>query len=131
MWLFKIAEQYYLRDGKKIRTPKKLSSKGERIVASTLEKHGIAYEAQYRFHCLHTDFAIRKGSRLYFIEYDGAQHFRPVKKFGGVRSFIVQYIHDWLFNVQCKDEGIKLLRIRYDIPYSNIEEMILDFLEIE
>lgn len=127
MWLFELTEWYIKKKGIHYRTPKVFSSKGERMVASVLSKFGIEFQTQFPFHYLHVDFAIKKDGKLMFIEYDGIQHYQPIKKFGGLSRFIVQFIQDKLFNWQCKDEGIPLLRIKYNSSYRDIERKIIDF----
>ena len=124
MWLFELSEWYLKRKGIHYRTPKAFSSRGERMVASVLSKFGIEFQTQFPFHYLHVDFAIMKDGKLMFIEYDGIQHYQPVKKFGGMNSFIVQFIQDRLLNWQCKDEGIPMLRIKYNSSFRYIERKI-------
>lgn len=47
------------------------------------------------------------------IEYDGVQHFKPVKYFGGIDAFIDQKRRDSEKNQYCIDSQIKLIRISY------------------
>ena len=103
MWVFwlgnKIQDFKVKYLGKEIRIPSSKASKGERAV-----------------------------EKLYFIEYDGQQHYRPVKHFGGKRTFFYQRLRDIVEGWECKDRGIPLLRIKYNIPLSNIDSIILNFL---
>lgn len=108
---------------RKRRIPKSLSSKGEIMVAAVLDKLNLPYETQYELgYAYHADFAIHVNGNLSLIEYDGSQHYKPSKYFGGVRKFIVQRMHDIAANRECRKRGIPLLRIRYDAH--NIEHLI-------
>ena len=133
MWLFDILDKAVkILDrgrGRKHTAPKSLASRGERVVAAALEKHGIRYETQYKLgEFVHVDFAVHYKDKLFLVEYDGAQHYHPVKRFGGRRAFIFQRVHDIIENRECKDRKIPLLRIRYDVPYDKIESILLNFL---
>lgn len=132
MWVFRLGCKIqdfrvkYL--GKVFRVPSARASKGERAVEAVLKKHGYAYEMQYPFGYMHIDFCVKHGDKLYFIEYDGRQHYHPVKHFGGRRQFFRQRLRDIVEGWECKDRGIPLLRIRYDLPMERIEETVLEFL---
>ena len=110
--------------------PRGKASKGERAVAATLDKHGISYETQYRLgYYVHADFAIHCNGKTYIIEYDGRQHYHPVKYFGGRWRFFLQRWKDSLENLECKDRGYPLLRIRYDVPLEQVESIVMNFLK--
>ena len=47
------------------------------------------------------------------IEYDGEQHFMPIKWFGGDEGLENIKIRDGIKNKFCQDNNIKLLRISY------------------
>lgn len=47
------------------------------------------------------------------IEYQGSQHFKPNKFYGGINQFNKQIIRDELKFQQCKDNGITLLYFSY------------------
>ncbi len=110
--------------------PRCQESKGERETSKVLKKYGVPFETQKRFpECKHLnvlpfDFYVESLNLL--IEYDGEQHFSPVKRFGGKKAFkLVQY-RDSIKTKFAEDNGYILLRIRYD---ENIEEKLLPFLE--
>lgn len=132
MWVFwlgnKIQDFKVKYLGKEIRIPSSKASKGERAVAAVLDKHGFDYIMQYPFGYMHIDFCVKNEEKLYFIEYDGQQHYRPVKHFGGKKTFFYQRLRDIVEGWECKDRGIPLLRIKYNIPLSNIDSIILNFL---
>lgn len=134
MWVFWLGNKIqdikvkYLH--KEIRIPKSRASKGERAVAAALDKNGYIYELQYSFGYMHIDFCVWLEGKPYFIEYDGRQHYHPVKYFGGRRQFIFQRLHDIVEGWECKDRGIPLLRIRYDLPLCKVEKEVKKFLHI-
>ena len=77
---------------------KQKTSISEVEISNLLDVNGVNYERQYRFdECrskrsnrpLPFDFAIidENNSPRYLIEYDGEQHFKPVKLFGGEEKF--------------------------------------------
>ena len=108
---------------------KKTTSKGERAVAAALKKHGIPYESQYELgYYVHADFAIDLNGVTCIIEYDGRQHFLPVKFFGGRWRFFLQRLRDILENAECKSRNMPLLRIKYTLPLEQVEGVVIDFI---
>lgn len=105
---------------------KKIMSKSEYRIADYLDRLNVCYKTQYTFptckdkRVLPFDFAIlnKKGKVILLIEYDGEQHFKPVR-FGGQsikqakRNFKICKIHDRIKNRFCKRKKIPLLRISY------------------
>lgn len=96
--------------------------KGEKKVASILEELNVDYKRQYVFEDLYGafggklrfDFAIMENNSLKtLIEYDGMQHFKPIKYMGGIERFERQKLNDNLKNEYCRQHGIKLIRISY------------------
>jgi hypothetical protein len=107
--------------------PRCCLSKGEIIIEKYLKSHGVKYEYEKRFDdCknkqrLSFDFYIPE---LYIcIEYDGQQHFYPVKYFGGKRKFLITKKHDKIKTDYCKKNNIKLLRIPF-YEINNIEKIL-------
>lgn len=94
------------------------TSSGECKVMSYLDLHHITYD--YGYICkhlifkehLHFDFWLPKYKIA--IEYDGEQHFRPIKYFGGKRAFKIEKIRDHIKNRYCNTHHIKLIRIAYN-----------------
>ena len=90
----------------------KRESAGERKVAKSLEELGVAYERQYKI--------VLNGCRIYvdfylpnedmFIEYNGIQHYEPVKMFGGKKAFQRQRKRDEL---EKEELGDSLIVISY------------------
>ena len=92
-------------------------SYGERMISVFLDRNSIIYERQKRFtDCkniseLVFDFYLTDKNIL--IEYDGIQHFQPVKLFGGIEGFENTKIRDNIKNQYCSTKGINLIRISY------------------
>jgi len=61
------------------------------------------------------------------IEYDGKQHYEINNFFGGIKGLQYQQKRDSIKNIYCKENNIKLLRIKYDddIEKSLYKEKIL------
>lgn len=104
--------------------PRCIESHGERFIAVFLESLGVLYEREKHF-CgcefkrkLLFDFYIP--SKNMCIEYDGLQHFKPVKYFGGDRSFKKLKKYDSIKNDYCRDNGINLIRISYKDNIQNV-----------
>ena len=105
-------------------------SKGERIIRNYLDKNGIKYNSQYVFkECifkkkLKFDFFLPEKNTC--IEYDGRQHFEPVKFYGGIDNFEKQIKRDLIKNEYCIDNNIKLIRISYkDDIENNLNKWLL------
>lgn len=63
----------------------------------------------------------------FIIEYDGEQHFKPVKKYGGVRGFEKRQHHDKIKNDYCYANNIRVLRLNmFHLRYNKMEEYILN-----
>jgi len=111
--------------------PKCNESKGEKQIRLWLNSHNVKYESQKIFDdCrdikpLPFDFYLLEYNLC--IEYDGIQHFEPIKRFGGQEYFEYTVQHDNIKNEYCKNNGISLLRIPY---FKNVEEELNNFLFI-
>jgi Zn ribbon nucleic-acid-binding protein/very-short-patch-repair endonuclease len=112
-------------------------SKGEEKIAKYLTKFGIKYETQKTFDDLKFNRPLRFDFYLpdknLLIEYDGKQHFEPAT-FGGCsketaeENFKNQQIRDKIKNEYCKENGIKLLRIKYT-DFKNIRKILKEKLK--
>jgi very-short-patch-repair endonuclease len=97
--------------------PKCRESLGERVISKFLEDREIKYIRQKKFNdCkyisyLPFDFFVEEYNLL--IEYDGIQHEKPVKLFGGEKEFKKTQIKDDIKNKYCLDKKINLLRISH------------------
>lgn len=76
-----------------------------------------------RFDCAVLDSSDQ--SPLLLIEYDGAQHFKPVEFFGGQKEFEYRQHNDRIKDSYCMDHGIPLLRISYK-QFDQIEQLVTD-----
>ena len=92
-------------------------SKGERMIRNILLKNNIKNNTQKRFKkcknklSLPFDFYLPDYNTC--IEYDGKQHFEPVKRFGGSEQYQKTLINDNIKNIFCDKNNINLLRITY------------------
>lgn len=96
-------------------------SKGERIISNLLKENNIIFIRQKSF----KDCKNPKTSRLlkfdFFIpifnlciEYDGKQHFFPIKRYGGEIGFQKTKFRDAIKDEYCLNNKIKLLRIKFN-----------------
>jgi hypothetical protein len=98
-------------------------SKGENKIRKILEENNIEYISQYSF----DGCKLKKKLRFDFylpilntcIEFDGLQHFKPIKYYGGVTEFKVRVERDKIKSEFCYNEKINLLRIRFDDNIKN------------
>ena len=63
------------------------------------------------------------------IEFDGEQHYKIIKHFGGFDKFVDTKIRDTIKNEYCKNNDIKLIRISY-WNFNNIEKILKNELEL-
>jgi hypothetical protein len=61
------------------------------------------------------------------IEFDGKQHFEPIKRFGGEDAFIKTKINDNIKDDFCLLEGIRLIRIKYTDNIEMLLQSIFNF----
>jgi hypothetical protein len=112
----------------------KKTSVGELMISIFLEQNNIEYKKQYFFNdlpLLKFDFALQSNSgKILLIEFDGRQHFEPVKKFGGDIEFSLQKKRDNRKNYYCQEKNIPLLRIHYK-QIKQIEKLITEFLALK
>lgn len=114
------------------RCPYCKQSKGEALVSRILNdcigKNN--YYIQYSFDDLRSlnnsklpfDFYIEKLNLL--IEYDGIQHFKEVKYFGGKKKLDSQKRRDNLKNKYAKDNNISIIRIPYTLSEVEVSRII-------
>jgi len=90
------------------------SSKGELLIQSILDKNNIKYNQQYKFKDLNKlsfDFYLQDLNIC--IEYDGIQHFKEVKFFGGKKQLKKQQLNDLIKDQYCDKNNIRLIRYDY------------------
>lgn len=109
--------------------PKCNTSKGELFIEKYLTKHNILFERQY---CIPTiinpsglayiDFYLPDYNT--FIEYNGRQHYIPIKYFGGELELEHQKNRDNYVKDFCKDNNYMLV----EIPYTMKDDEIIEIL---
>lgn len=106
-------------------------SKFENYIENILKELKVKYVRQKTFNnCkfknkLRFDFYLSKYNTC--IEFDGIQHFKPIRFFGDKRAFELQKIKDNIKNKYCDDNKINLIRFNYndDIEFIKNEIYIL------
>lgn len=110
-------------------------SKGEILIEEYLINNNIKFDKQFKFeelkaenkkHYLKFDFAVFK-EELILIEFDGLQHEAPVDFYGGIEAYDKLKYNDNLKNEFCKDNNIKLIRIKYK-DINNINSILDELL---
>lgn len=107
-------------------------SNGEELIRRFLVLNKIEYVRQYRLPAFKTrriyyryDFYLPKLNLL--IEFDGAQHFVPIKMWGGVEYLRYRQMHDEIKNKFARTYNIPLLRISYK-DKDNIAKLLIKFI---
>ena len=108
-------------------SPKSMS-RGEAMIKAHLNALGCQFTREATFDDLdglrgkplRFDFKVTIDEETFvLIEYDGEQHFRPVR-FGGIsakqalRKYKTARTHDRMKDDYCRDNGFEILRIKYD-----------------
>lgn len=107
-------------------------SKGEMLVEKILKKHQVKYETQKRFDdCFNKkklpfDFYLPDSNIC--IEYQGEQHYRPVKYWGGLQTFKIYQKNDFIKKEYCNRNNIQLLCLPYTLTDFEIEKEIINIL---
>jgi hypothetical protein len=110
------------------------SSQGERMIEKTITN--LIYLREYKIpECknikpLPFDFAIFDSNKTLkaLIEFNGEQHYRPVRRFGGKKAFVNQTARDKIKIEYCSSNNIPLLIIKFD-QKDSINEIIESFLK--
>jgi len=105
-------------------------SKGEKEIQKLLLKNKISFETQKTFE----NCCTKKSFKLFFdfflpeknilIEYQGEQHYTPIKFFGGENKLRKQQNNDKIKREFCKKERIRLLEIPYT-EFNNIKSILI------
>jgi hypothetical protein len=100
-------------------------SRGEKQIRNYLNKHGVKFNPQHKFDNCKNDLSLPFDFYLpehnICIEYNGIQHYKPVKHFGGKERFLIQQKCDKIKIDYCDMNYIKLIIIKYN---ENIEEIL-------
>lgn len=104
-------------------------SKGEKEILKFLINSKVTFIKQHKFpNCKHIrvlpfDFYLPDLNTC--IEYDGEQHSKPVKYFGGNDKFLLTQIRDKIKTEYCQKNNIPLIRINYtDIIIDKLSTLI-------
>lgn len=103
----------------------KRRSKGEKTISDTLRKLDIYFEEQKRLENLKRcpyDFFVPSSNLL--IEFQGIQHFQPIDRFGGEKSFQRQQEIDKTKEACAKEWGYDFLAIPYT-QFADIESILV------
>jgi hypothetical protein len=122
--------------------PRCSESKGEKKVSEILNKYKLFFLQQVKLldcrnkQALIFDFVVLYKTKVFFIEYDGEQHFKPVR-FRGISKekaktlFEKTKIRDKIKDEYCNKENVLLVRIPY-FKFDQIEEIIHNlFLDLD
>lgn len=113
-----------------------IKSSGEQKILNWLIDNNIIHKHEYRFNdCVNLmplpfDFAVfnEHNKLLFLIEYDGEQHFKPIR-FNGIpielaeNNFKQTKINDEIKNIYCINNNIMLIRIPY-LDFDNIDSIL-------
>lgn len=111
-------------------------SGGEQKIERILGNLGVLFLEQYKIpnnsvFCknknIYIDFFIPSISLA--IEFNGKQHYAPIKYYGGEKAYNEQKERDYSLKKYCKEHKIKLIEIPYT-EYKNIEEILKKELKV-
>lgn len=115
-------------------------SKKEILIESILNRYKIPHKQQFELiteevarniNLLRVDFFIKYKGKQYFIEYNGEQHYKFCNIFHKTEEdFIKQQRRDQVLRDFCNlhNDKVKLLEIPYTVKESEIEQLILKFI---
>lgn len=121
----------------------KCKSHGIRLILRFLEKYKLDYQPEKTYESLRGakrllryDFCVTIKKQIgplvfsyeYLIEYDGEQHFKPIKMFGGEKTFTMIKKYDALKNKFASVHNKPLLRLN---KHSNVEIELCSFLGLD
>lgn len=129
-FVYKIKPTYFKQQGTLCPKCKRQNSKGEKAIINWLEENSVPYEREYRFRQLANfpfDFKTDYKGQIYLIEFQGIQHYKPVKRFGGEKSFNHQLERDKIKEDFCSSQGYNLIKIPY-YDIKDIEKYLIKFI---
>lgn len=116
------------------RCPYCKQSKGEKLIEDILDSLEVPYDIQKSFsdcgsvhQWLPFDFYVESLNLL--IEYDGIQHFKPVKYYGGDYKLKDQRRRDAIKDKYAKEHGISLLRIPYSLSFNHVTSSLKTYIK--
>ena len=123
--IFKQTPQHHLRG---FGCQKCSSSKGETMISNILSNLNINFETQKTFgNCknkneLPFDFYLTDHNLC--IEFDGRHHYEPIEYWGGIEKLKYTEKNDKIKSKYCESNNIQLIRIKYDIKFERIKEIL-------
>jgi very-short-patch-repair endonuclease len=130
---YKVTPSYILSKGSQCPFCKtKAISNGEHRIQQYLISNNVQFKRQYilkkckskEMRRYRFDFAVFSNNKLFaLIEFDGKQHFKPIKYYGGEETFNTVKHRDQIKNDYCKKHNITLIRIPY-FDFKNIEKIL-------
>mgnify|MGYP001766946401 CR=1 FL=1 len=101
-------------------------SNGEKVIIKFLKNENFIRQKKFKdcryIKILSFDFYLPEKNLC--IEYDGEQHYKPIKYFGGNEAFIKTQMRDKIKTDFCIKNNINLLRIKYN---ENIENKLKEY----
>lgn len=110
-------------------------SSGELIISEYLNLKNVKYIPQFQIHIdksinpsgfAKIDFYLPDYNT--FIEYNGEQHYMPIKHFGGEIKFKQQTERDNYVKEYCKRNNIQLLEISYKLSSEQINNKLFNLI---
>lgn len=119
-----------------------IPSKGEELIKNILDKANIKYKFQYEIttktiarnsNIILVDFALKRNGKIYFIEYNGKQHYEYIPFFhsGGIIDFEKQQRRDKILKDLCElnKDKVELIEIRYDMIENEVYNQLKTILK--
>lgn len=107
------------------------NNKSEQILLNKLKSDGFNVEYQKHFTWLgKQSLDIYLPDYNIAIEYQGRQHFKPIKKFGGKEGFEKTKFNDYVKYDLCNKNNLKLFYFTFDkrdLPSSYLNDVITDY----
>lgn len=112
-------------------------SKGEQLIYYILKKYNIMFYEQVPIYIeaysktVIVDFVIQYNDKTYYLEYNGKQHYVPIKFFGGELKFQNQVHRDKILQEYSLNNNISFVEVKYDLKENEIEKLIIEKLGIK
>ena len=113
-------------------------SQGELLIKNWLETNKVKFTHQFELitkkiarssNLMIVDFYLKHNNQIYFIEYDGIQHFEYTPHFhkGGKIDFLKQQRRDNVLTEFCELNNIKLIKFNYKMKDVEIINILKSF----
>lgn len=103
-------------------------SKGELRIKQFLDKNNIRYKKEYVIKDTKYRYDFYLPDLNMLIEYDGVQHFKPVKYWGGITHLEKIKLRDQNKNILAEINGLYLIRIKYT-SLDQIEKTLCSYIK--